>query len=31
MDIYSNITYTLIGVGVIVFLILFINKKRIKA
>ena len=31
MDIYSNITYTLIGVGVVIFLILFINKKRLKA
>lgn len=31
MDVYSNIAYTIIGLGIIIFLVYFFNKKRKKA
>lgn len=31
MDVYSNIAYAIIGIGIIIFLVYFFNKKRKKA
>jgi membrane protein DedA with SNARE-associated domain len=31
MDIYSNIAYAIIGIGIIIFLVYFVNKKRKKS